>query len=680
MAGKDDVRRRIEELRRTIEHHNHLYYVKAEPEISDQEFDALLDELKRLEEAHPELITPDSPTRRVGGEPISEFASVEHIEPMMSIANTYNQAEVREFNERVMRGLGRQNAVKALTYVVEPKIDGVAISLVYRNGSLLRAVTRGNGQVGDDVTLNARTVRNLPLRLRNDEGPADSLMEIRGEIYMPFRAFERVNAERAKQQENLFANPRNATAGSLKLLDSRIAAQRGLSLFAYEVGHVEGIEVPDSHWQTLAFLRRLGYPTNPLVEKCESLDDLLRACSRWEQRKGPLEYPVDGLVLKVDSHAQRRALGQTSKAPRYMIAYKFGAMRAATRIEEIRVQVGKSGQLTPVAELAPVQLSGTTVSRASLHNFDEMERKDVRVGDTVLVEKAGEIIPQVVEVLKDRRTGREKPFPRPAKCPACGEGVARDEGGVHLRCTNPQCPAQRAERIRHFGSRGAMEIAGLGDALVEQLVATGLVDDYADLYYLKAADVAGLAHMAEKSAANLIAAIEASKGRGLARLLYAMGIPNVGSHLAEVLADRFANMDELATADEEALQEVPEVGPIVARSIADFFRRDSTQRLLRKLREAAMGLQAARPRAAARRNPAIEGKTFVVTGTLRGSSRQEIEGLIKSLGGKATGSVSGRTDYLIAGEDPGSKLDKARKLGVTVLTEEDFEKLKAGGN
>jgi len=676
VAGRDDARKRISDLRQTIERHNYLYYVLNKPKLQDREFDALMAQLERIERDHPELVTPHSPTQRVGGRPIDQFQSAEHVAPMMSMDNTYNQDEVRAFHERVLKGL---DGLELVSYVLEPKIDGVAISLVFEGGLLVRAVTRGDGRRGDDVTHNARTVRDLPLTLRSHvrKGAVElssTAIEIRGEIYMPFASFEKVNAQRRSQGLSLFANPRNATAGSLKLLDPAVSARRGLHLFAYEVGHVAGIDLPDSHWQTLALLRTLGCPTNHMVERCEGLSEVLAACARWEGVAQELGYPVDGLVIKLDSRAQRARLGATSKAPRYMIAYKFAADQQVSVVKEIRVQVGKTGQLTPVAVLDPVQLSGTTVSRASLHNFDELERKDVRVGDHVLVEKAGEIIPQVVNVVAEMRTGREKKPPRPEKCPICGEPARADPEGVCLRCVNPFCPAQRKERIRHFGSRGAMDIEGLGDALADQLVEAGLVDDYGGIYSLREEDLTGLDRMGEKSARNLMGAIEASKTRGLGRLLYALGIPHVGAHLAGVLARRFGSLEPLMAADRETLEQVEEIGPIVAEGIVDFFGRRTTHDVIEKLRAADV-LPPASAQPQGSDNPNIAGKTFVVTGTLSGYTREQIQALITSLGGRASATVSGKTDYVVAGENAGSKLDKARRLGVTVLTEEEFNRL-----
>ncbi|MFP4029377.1 MAG: NAD-dependent DNA ligase LigA [Candidatus Brocadiia bacterium] len=677
MSRKKQVRQRVEKLRQQINRHNYLYYVRADPEISDREYDALMTELERLEDKFPELITPESPTQRVGGEPIQEFQSAEHIQPMLSMDNTYDESEMRDFHDRVLRGLEGANP----TYVLEPKIDGVAINLVYENGRLFRAITRGNGEVGDDVTHNARTVRDLPLRFYNsgqERGydPGGSLLEIRGEIYMPFESFEKVNARREKEGENLFANPRNATAGTMKVLDPNIAAKRGLHLFTYEIGYFEGIDVPDSHWETLGFLKSLGCPTNPYSERCENIEEVIDRCNDWEDKNQDLPYPADGLVVKVDSREQREKLGATSKAPRFMIAYKFGADQAMSTVKDIRIQVGKTGQLTPVAVLEPVQLSGTTVSRASLHNFDELERKDVRVGDRVLVEKAGEIIPQVLGVNKDARKGGERKVERPEKCPVCGEPAEQDPDGVYLRCANAQCPAQRKERIRHFGSRGAMDIEGLGEALVEQLVEEGLVEDYSGLYFLEEEDLTGLERMAGRSAQNLLHSIEESKERGLSRFLFGIGIPHVGSHLADVLAQNYGSLDELMEADAEELEQINEIGSTVATAIETFFTRDSTRRINEKFRKAGVNMESSRTES--QENPNIAGKTFVVTGTLENYTRSEIRNLIESLGGRATSSVSGNTDYLVVGENPGSKVNQAEQHGAIILNEKEFEELLRG--
>ena len=520
--------------------------------------------------------------------------------------------------------------------------------------------------------------------MKGREALRGSTIEVRGEVYMTFPGFERVNKAREKAGEPLFANPRNSTAGSLKLLDPKQTASRHLCAFTYEVGSHDGAtEIPVSHWARLAWLGERGCPVNPEARPCKDVDAVLALCDDWQKRLHELPYPADGLVIKVDSIDQREALGRTSKSPRWMIAYKFAAEQQVSQVLEIEVDVGKSGALTPVAVMEPVLLAGTTVSRASLHNFDELERKDVRVGDHVLVEKAGEIIPQVVKVIEEKRSGNEKPFHRPTKCPSCGEGVTQDEGGVYLRCTNASCPAQRVERLTHFAGRAAMDIEGLGEALALQLVgpgpsgSAGLVDDVAGVYSLTKDQLLGLERMAEKSAQNLLDGIEGSKRRPFDRLLFGLGIPNVGSHMADVLSSNFASLDELAAADADRLQEISEIGPVVAESIVEFFGRKSTARLLEKLKRA--GVNMASERQTVRRNPAVAGKVFVLTGTLERHTREEATRLIESQAGRVTGSVSRKTDYVVAGAEAGSKLDKARELGVTVLSEEEFEKLVEGG-
>jgi len=672
------VAQRVKELRDKIQYHNYLYYVKAAPEISDREFDALMEELQKLEGEHPELITPDSPTQRVGGEPLAAFITAAHLSPMLSIDNTYNEAEVREFDARIGRILGKESK---WCYVVEPKIDGVAMSLVYRDGALSQATTRGDGVIGDDVTQNARTVRNVPLKLHGPGARADvrldgTVVEIRGEVYMSFKTFEGVNREREKAGEVLFANPRNATAGSLKLLDAKLTAKRRLLCFTYEIGHYEGLELPDSHWERLGWLRDHGCPTNPLVERCADVEKVIELIGAWEKKIRELDYPADGLVIKVDSWEHRRRLGATSKSPRWMIAYKFAAEQQVSKVERIDVFVGKSGALTPVAIFEPVHLSGTMVKHASLHNFDELERKDVRVGDYILVEKAGEIIPQVIKVITEKRTGHERKFPRPHKCPSCGEKVQQDPGGVYLRCSNAACPAQRMERIAHFASRGAMDIEGMGEALVGQLVTKGLCKDVADIYGLTKESVKSLERMGEKSAQNLMKGIEESKSRDLSRLLYGLGMPHVGAHMAEVLARNFNSLEELRKADAESLRKVGEIGPVVAEAIAEFFRRTTTGEVLDKLVKAGVNTQA--QRAAVSAMPNVIGKTFVLTGTLARRSREEAREWIESHGGRVTDGVSSKTDYLVVGEEPGSKLERARSLGVKELTEEQLEKLMGG--
>ncbi len=665
-----EVREKHATLAREIERHNRLYYVEAAPEISDQEFDGLLAELAELEAQYPTLQTPDSPTQRVGGEPLEGFETVEHAVPMLSIDNTYNPQELRAFDERVRRGLDGEAPV----YVVELKIDGVAISLQYREGVFARAVTRGDGRRGDDVTANVRTIRSLPLRL---EGSPPSLLEARGEVYMKRSELQRINQEREAAGEALLANPRNTAAGTLKLLDPKQAARRRLDVLTYDVAQIEGMD-QTSHWQTLTDLAAFGLPVIDGAERCETIDEVLEACERWERGRAELDYETDGLVIKVDSAEQRRRLGSTSKSPRWVIAYKFPAQAARTKLLNIHVQVGKTGALTPVAEMEPVPLAGTIVKRATLHNFEELARKDVRVGDVVEVQKAGEIIPQVLGYVEAERPADAKPFPVPEACPVCGGAVRKDPDGAYLRCLNLRCPAQLKERLEHFASRNAMDIEGLGPAIVEQLVDKELVRDFADLYDLGVEELAGLERMGEKSSQNLVRAIEASKTRPLSRLLFGMGIRHVGRHVAEVLAAAYGSIDQLMAASVESLENVHEVGEAVAQSIRDFFDMHENRALIERLRERGVNMEEARaaePEGAAAEPRPFEGKTFVVTGALRQYTRDGIHERIKALGGRPSSSVSSNTDYLVAGENAGSKLTKANELGITVLTEEEFDKL-----
>jgi len=663
-----DIRERYDRLRAEVERHSRLYYVEAAPEITDIEYDALLNELQAIEDQFPALSTPDSPTRRVGGEPIPGFETVQHPVPMLSIDNTYSEAELRAFDERVKRGLP---AGEAPTYVVELKIDGVAASVRYQDGRLARAATRGDGFRGDDVTTNARTIRSLPLRLA---GAVPALLEVRGEVFMRNKELQRLNRLREESGEAPLANPRNATAGTLKLLDPKIVAQRRLEVQFYDIVPLDGLDLK-SHWETLQRLRAWGLPTNPHSMRCADIDEVVAACNTWETKRATLEYETDGMVIKVDSAAQRRRLGATSKAPRWAIAFKFPAQIAQTVVRRIVVQVGKTGVLTPVAEMDPVPLAGTIVRRASLYNFEDLTKKDIREGDTVEVQKAGEIIPQVLRYVPERRPEATTPCPTPDKCPACGAGVHRDPEGVYLRCLNVACPAQLKERLRYFAGRGAMDIEGLGSALVEQLVDRELVRDPADLYDLDEQTLSALERMGAKSAANLVAGLEQSKERPLRRLLNGLGIRHVGEHIAEVLARQFGNVEALMNASKEDLERVYEVGGVVAESVYDFFQTERNRALVEKLRR--HGLKMEEPAPAQGPRP-FEGKSIVVTGTLARYTRDEIQERIKALGGRAASSVSGKTDYVVAGADAGSKLEKARKLGVPVLTEDEFDAM-AGG-
>ena len=664
MAG--DVRKRLERLRQEIRRHDHLYYVLNAPEIGDREYDALFAELLRLEAAHPELVTADSPTQRVSGRPLDEFATVRHAVPMLSMDNTYSAEELQAFDERVRKQLDRAD----YDYVVELKIDGLAISLRYERGALVAGATRGDGEVGDDVTANIRTIKSIPLSLLNgDEVPR--VLEVRGEVYMPTRSFVELNRMRAEAGEPAFANPRNAAAGSLKLLDARVTATRNLAFFAYAVGEVSQPLAAD-HYHTLQRFRTLGLPVNPHIRRAKDIDEVIEVCRSWSEKRFELDYQTDGMVVKVNRYDQRDILGTTGRAPRWCIAYKFPAERAETVVESIAVQVGKSGILTPVANLTAVRLSGTTVRRASLHNFDEMRRLDVRPGDTVVIEKAGEIIPQVVEVKKQRRPKGARPFETPKKCPVCDSDVVKDEAGVYVRCPNPDCSGQLKERLRYFAGRGQMDIERLGASLIEQLVDGGLVEGFADLYRLQKEDLAALDRMADKSAQNVLDGIEASKRRPLWRFLAALGIRHVGGQSAQVLADHFGSLEALRNASLEELEAIDQIGPVMAESIYAYFREPRHRAIIADLVAAGVRPQA---EAAKPRTGALAGKTVVVTGSLEHFTRQQAEQAIKDAGGKASGSVSKKTDFVLAGAEPGSKLDKARQLGVTVIGERQFMKM-----
>ena len=668
---KKDIKKKIEELRKKIALHNKKYYVDNKPEIPDSAYDGLMDELKKLEEAHPEFISQDSPTQRVGGEALKEFKTVKHRVPMLSMDNTYSSEEIIEFDERVRKNL----EVDKLGYVVELKIDGVSISLLYEKGRFICGATRGDGVKGDDVTLNLKTIKSLPLKLEFKKGiSAPELFEARGEVYMPSRIFAGINEEKEELGEELFANPRNAAAGSLKLLDSSMVAARHLDMWIYGIGYIEGGEFK-AQSEALDFLKDSGFPVNPHIKKCSSIKEVIEYCNQWQEKRHKLDYDIDGMVIKADSFSHQRALGETSKSPRWMIAYKFPAERKETVLEDILVQVGRTGTLTPVAVLRPIELAGSTVSRASLHNQDEIGRKDVRIGDHVLIEKAGEIIPQIVSVVKNKRNGAEKEFFMPKICPACGSAVKKLKNEVALRCENMSCPAQLKERIRHFASRDAMDIEGMGDSIVAQLVDNKMIKDYGDAYGLKHKEVADLDRMADKSAANLISAIEKSKSNTLNRLVYGLGIRHVGVRSAWILASRFKTLARLAETSMEELQGINEIGPVMAESIYNFFRTEENKKLIEKLKRNGVNTE---ERGVSSKSKDLEGKTFVVTGSMEGFSRNEIEELIRSRGGNASSSVSKNTDYVVAGKDPGSKFEKAKQSGVKIINEQEFKKLIAG--
>ncbi|MCP3981645.1 MAG: NAD-dependent DNA ligase LigA [bacterium] len=656
---------RAAELRERIARHRKLYYVDNDPEISDSEYDALERELLAIERSHPELIAADSPTMRVGGEPADGFATFAHSTPLLSLDNAYGEQELRDWEARLRRTLEDEQP----TYAVEPKVDGLSISLHYRDGVLERAVTRGDGRVGEDVTGNVRTIRSIPLRLIESV----RYLEVRGEVFLARSAFEELNRRRAETNESLYANPRNAAAGFVRLKDPRVTAKRPLDCFFYELAADED-GLPERHVAGLDRIRDLGLKTNPLNDKCESLDEILAYVEHLRELRDSLDYEIDGVVVKVDELAVRREAGATSKFPRWAVALKYPAQQATTRVSEIRVQVGRTGKLTPVAELEPVALAGTTVSRATLHNEDEVERKDVRVGDTVLIEKAGEIIPQVVKVVETKPRGKRR-FEMPTRCPVCDSAADREEGEVARYCTNVACPAQQREKLLHFASRGGMDVQGLGEALVEQLTAKELVRDVADLYGLELDSLSELERMGVKSAENLLAQLEESKTRPLNRLLFGLGVRHVGDRAAQQLAQSFASLDALAEAEAEALEELDEIGPKTAAAVRLFFDQPANRELIRRLVEAGLRPQPVEPPAPVAEDSPFAGKTVVVTGTLPGRSRAEAKKLVEALGGRVAGSVSKKTDLVVAGEAAGSKLDKARELGIRVVDADEFESL-----
>ncbi|MFM1654349.1 NAD-dependent DNA ligase LigA [Brevibacillus sp. B_LB10_24] len=658
---------RIEELRKQINHHNRLYHIEDRPEITDQEYDVLMRELQTLEDLFPDMVTPDSPTQRVGGAPLAAFEKVVHKTPMLSLANAFGEADLRDFDRRVRQTLGRDE----VSYVCELKIDGLAVSLQYENGYFIQGSTRGDGQTGEDITQNLRTIRSIPLRLTRPV-----TLEVRGEAFMPKRAFEKLNKEREAQGEALFANPRNSAAGSLRQLDPKIAASRSLDTFIYGLGELEG-ETVESHSQALELMGSLGFKINPEWRVFTSIDDVITFVEGWVEKRPHLPYEIDGMVIKVDRYADQRALGFTAKSPRWAIAYKFPAEEAVTRLVGIEISVGRTGVVTPTALLDPVGIAGTTVKRASLHNEDIIREKGLLIGDSVIVRKAGDIIPEIVAVLPDRRKGDEQPFHMPTHCPECGSELVRLDEEVALRCINPDCPALIREGMIHFVSRLAMNIEGLGEKVVSQLFAKGLIGSVADIYYLKERreELIGLERMGEKSVDNLLDAIEASKQNSLERLLFGLGIRLVGSKAARVLAEHFGSLDRLMQATQEELMAIDEIGPKMAESIVAYFSLPQVGDLIKRLEAAGVNTLYKGVRLAEAADLPFSGKTVVLTGTLATLTRQEAEEKITSMGGKVTGSVSAKTDLVIAGEKAGSKLEKAQKLGVAVLDEAGFLEL-----
>ena len=668
--SKSAVRAKIEKLRKTIREHEYRYYVLDDPKISDAEFDKLMNQLKALEAKYPDLVTPDSPTQRVGGSPREGFQTVRHKRPMLSLDNAFSYDELREFDRRVRELAGRDR----VEYVAEHKFDGLSMSLQYEGGVFARGVTRGDGTTGEDVTPNVRAIRSVPLRV--DSATLKKLrlaadFEVRGEIIMPRSAFEELNRQQEEQGGKRFANPRNAAAGAVRVLDPAITASRRLDFYAYML--LAGDRVPvKRHSDALEALAKLQFKVSRDWKLCRTLDEVLKYCEAWESRREKLPYEIDGIVIKVNDIALQEELGFTAKAPRWAVAYKYPAHQATTVVKDIQVNVGRTGVLTPVAILEPVQVGGVTVSRSTLHNMDEVQRLGVQIGDAVLIERAGEVIPHVLKVVKEGKNRR--PFVMPKECPVCGTKIHKAEGEVAYRCVNAACPAKLKESLLHFAGRHAMNIDGLGAKIVDQLVDKGLVKDFADLYSLKLEQLAGLERMAEKSAQNLLDEIEASKSNSLARLIYALGIPFVGERTAQLLAEHFGSLDKLASATVEELSEVPEVGPKVAASIVEFFSEPANRKLVEKLRKA--GLRFTEERKAPR-DSRLAGKTFVFTGALAHRSREQAEELVVSHGGKVASSVSKKTDYVVVGTEPGSKYDKAKSLGVTILDETQFEKLLA---
>lgn len=666
VGSREDVRQRIEELREDLRRHEYLYYVLNQPEISDDEFDRRMRELEHLESEHPEYRSPDSPTQRVGGQPTGEFPSVRHPVPMLSLSNVYNEDEFGEFDRRVREGLG---ATK-YAYVSELKFDGIAITLRYDAGRFVQGSTRGDGEVGDDITPNLKTIRSLPLQIQA-ETPAPTVY-IRGEVYMERAAFNNLNAERQTQGQLLFANPRNATGGTLKILDPRVVAARPLKLTCYELWF-DGISRSGwRHDQSLDWLSDARFPVSKEWRLAKRPEDVLAYWRDFAGRRHDLPFDIDGIVAKVNSIAQQERLGATAKSPRWAVAFKFKAERAKTRLRAITLQVGRTGAVTPVAELEPVLLAGSTIKRATLHNEDEIKRLDLRPGDAVFIEKGGDVIPKVVAVDKTERKKGSRSFSMPDRCPVCGEPLIRSEGEAARRCTNLACPAQVQKNIEHFASRGAMDIDGLGEKLVEQLTRTGLVKDPGNLYSLTLEKLIPLERLAQKSAENLLEALNTSRHRPLDRLIFALGIRHVGIGAARVLARRYGSLDALAAASSEALEEIHEIGPVMAKSIRDFFNSPANRKVIEKLRKADVRFK--QPDSGEKSTP-LQGKTFVLTGTLQNFTREQAGERIREMGGNVASSVSSKTDCVIAGPGAGSKLDRAQALGIAILGEDEFLKL-----
>ncbi|HZP57753.1 MAG TPA: NAD-dependent DNA ligase LigA [Dehalococcoidia bacterium] len=660
----EQAKARVEELRSLIAYHEHRYFVLDSPEISDAEFDALVQELRALEAKHPELITPDSPTQRVGGAPVETLGIVEHRVPLLSLANAFSEDDLRAWHRRVAAQIERDD----FALVCEPKIDGLAVALVYEDGRLTTAATRGDGMRGENITQNVRTIRSVPARLKGSVPPR---FEVRGEIYMTKSGFEKLNYERGEAGLPLFASPRNSAAGSVRQLDPKVTASRPLDIFLYQLGWMEGAEPPATHHEALEWIASLGFRVNPNIRRFETIDEVARFCAEWTEKRDSLDYEIDGIVVKVDSLAYQRQLGAVGREPRWAIAFKFPPTQATTKLLRIDVNVGRTGTLNPFAVLEPVKIAGATVQLATLHNEDDIRRKDIREGDTVIVQRAGDVIPQVVGPVLSKRTGGEKVFRMPRKCPACKTPVARAEGEAMYYCPNRQCPAQRFRLLEHFVGRGAMDIDGIGESLAAQLMRAGLVQDGADLYYLKdhRDELLGLERLGEKSVDNLLASIEASKRRPLAQVIFALGIRHVGGEVASILANHFGSIDALMDAETHDIDAIPGIGTKIAESVREFFTLEENRRIIDKLRAAGVNL---REESGGAREGPLSGLTFVITGRLERFSRDAAEALVKRHGGAAASSVTKKTDYLVVGAEPGSKLAKAQQLGTTILDEAGF--------
>jgi DNA ligase (NAD+) len=660
--NKNEAKKQLKKLRAQALYHNDKYYVENAPEISDYDYDMLIKQVKDIESQYPDLVTKDSPTQSIGKDAREGFKKHKHIMPMLSIDNTYSPDELMDFDKRVKKNLLGQK----ISYTAELKIDGASVSLFYRNGVFQEGSTRGDGKTGDVVTANLKTIKSIPLHVK-DKGTFPDEIEVRGEVFMDRVVFESINKNKMLNNEELFANPRNAAAGSLKLLDPDIVRERRLDIFIYGAGYSNG-NLPDTHSALLVFLKSQGFSVSPHYKKCADINEVIDYCNIWQSKRSGLSYDIDGVVVKVNIIAQQKALGATTKAPRWIIAYKFPAERVKTRLKGITVQVGRTGVLTPVAELEPVSVSGSTVRRATLHNMDEIERKGIMIGDMIILEKAGEIIPQVIAAVKESRNGKERLFRVPSKCPSCGSDIIRHPGEVAVRCINPRCPAQLKERLRHFASRQGMDIEGLGDAIIDQLVDKKIIGDYADIYNLKSNDIFRLDRIAKKSADNLLNAINRSKAQPLGRLIYALGIRHVGMHAADVLASKFNNIENIKNSSLQELAAIDGIGPIMAESIIEFFSKTDTDIIIKKLKSNGVRLdQAVLPK-----EDKLSGKKFVFTGTLSTFSRAQAQDIVKSLGGLVSSSVGKNIDFLVCGKEPGSKRNMADKLGVRIITEEEF--------